>query len=278
MTVPQPRKPRRVRPRPRQAEVVRVNRLTPHLTRVVLAGEELGGLATRGPAEHLKVFLPSAGESNLVLPEWGPDGPILKEGQQRPLNRTYTLRRWDRDARELTVDFLLHDEGPGSTWAQQAKPGQVVAVSGQPGGVYKVETEVDWYLIGADDSALPAVGTLLEALPSTCSAHVFVEVGDADEELNPESPARFQVTWLHHGWAVGRVGRKLEESVCKFPFPEGNGRVWISCEAGVMRNIRRHLLNDRGMDRAHVHTQGYWKYGAMNHPDNDRDKRWDKTA
>ena len=37
-----------------------------------------------------------------------------------------------------------------------------------------------------------------------------------------------------------------------------------------MREIRRHLLNGRGMDRTHAHTQGYWKYGAMNHPDNDR--------
>jgi hypothetical protein len=24
------------------------------------------------------------------------------------------------------------------------------------------------------------------------------------------------------------------------------------------------------MDRAHAYTQGYWKYGAVNHPDNDR--------
>jgi NADPH-dependent ferric siderophore reductase len=133
-----------------------------------------------------------------------------------------------------------------------------------------VDTEADWYLIGADDSALPAVGTLLEALPKTCFAHVFIEVGDADEELKLESPAQFQVTWLHHGWAVGQVGRELEKSVRKFTFPEGNGRVWIGCEAAVMRNIRRHVLNDRGMDRTHAHTQGYWKYGAVNHPDNDR--------
>ena len=42
------------------------------------------------------------------------------------------------------------------------------------------------------------------------------------------------------------------------------------CEAGVMRDIRRHLLNERAMDSTHAHTQGYWKYAAMNHPDNDR--------
>jgi len=270
MNAAQPQKPRRVRPRPRQAEVDRVERLTPHMIRVVLTGEELEGITSRGPAEHLKIFLPSSGESNVVLPEWGPDGPILREGQQRPLNRTYTPRRWDPDERELTVDFLIHGEGPGSTWAQQAKPGQVLAVSGQPSGTYTVDTEADWYLIGGDDSALPGVATLLEALPATCFAHVFVEVGDAEEEMDLESPARFQVTWLHHGWTVGQVGRKLEESVRKFTFPEGNGRVWIGCEAGVMRNIRHHLLNERGIDRTHALTHGYWKYGAMNHPDNDR--------
>ena len=168
------------------------------------------------------------------------------------------------------MDFLLHGEGPGSTWAQQARPGQIVAVSHQPGGAYKVDTSADWYLIGGDEAALPAVGTLLEALPASCFAHVFVEVADVAEELELESPARFQVTWLHHGGAAGRVGRKLEHAVREFRFPEGSGRVWIGCEAGVMREIRRHLLNERGMDRAHAHTQGYWKYGAMNHPDNDR--------
>jgi NADPH-dependent ferric siderophore reductase len=107
-------------------------------------------------------------------------------------------------------------------------------------------------------------------LPASCFAYVFVEVADATEELELESPARFQVTWLHHGGATGRVGRKLEHAVREFRFPEGSGRVWIGCEAGVMREIRRHLLNGRGMDRTHAHTQGYWKYGAMNHPDNDR--------
>jgi NADPH-dependent ferric siderophore reductase len=272
MNQPEPQKVRRVRQRPRLVEVVHVERLTPRMSRVVFAGEELDGFATRGPAEHLKVNFPSAGESKLVLPEWGAEGPILHEGQQRPLNRTYTPRRWDEKARELTVDFLLKGEGPGTTWAQQAKPGQVVAVSYQPGGAYKVDTAANWYVIGGDAAALPAVATLLEALPSTCFAYAFVEVADDAEELQLNSPAQLQLTWLHHSGATQPVGRSLEQAVREFLFPEGNGRVWIGCEAGVMRDIRRHLLNERGMDRTHVHTQGYWKYGAVNHPDNDRGK------
>ena len=270
MDLHQPRKTRRVRAKPRLAEVVRVEPLTPHMVRVVLSGDELQGFTTRGPAEHLKVNFPPPGEAKVALPDWGPEGPILREGQQRPLNRTYTPRRWDEEAGELSVDFLLHGEGPGANWAQQARPGQLVAVSHQPGGAYKVDAEADWYLIGGDEAALPAVATLLEALPSSCFAHVFVEVADAEEELTLESPARFQVTWLHHGGAAGRVGRRLEQAVRDFVLPAGNGRVWVGCEANVMRDIRRHLLSERGMDRARAHTQGYWKYGAVNHPDNDR--------
>src|SRR3989449_9104946 len=159
MSLPQSQqKVRRVRQKPRLAEVIRVERLSAHMVRVVFAGEELEGFTTRGPAEHLKVNFPPPGESTLVLPEWGPEGPILAAGQQRPLNRTYTPRRWNPEARELSVDFLLHGEGPGSAWAQQARPGHVVAVSHQPGGAYKVDAEADWYLIGGDEAALPAVG------------------------------------------------------------------------------------------------------------------------
>ncbi len=270
MNAPEPQKPRRIRQKPRLAEVKDVQYLTPHMLRVVLGGEELNGFASRGPAEHLKVNFPFPGVSKLVLPEWGPDGPVLQEGQQRPLNRTYTPRRWDEKAGELTIDFLLHGEGPGTSWAQQARAGQIVAVSHQPGGAYKVDPDASWYMIGGDESALPAIGTILETLPASCSAYVLAEVADASEELKLDSPASLQVTWLHHGGAAGRIGRKLEQAIRDSTFPEGNGCVWIGCEAGVMRDIRRYLLNDRGMDRTHVHTQGYWKYGAMNHPDNDR--------
>ena len=50
--------------------------------------------------------------------------------------------------------------------------------------------------------------------------------------------------------------------------PEG-GRIFVACEAGVMRDIRKHLMLERGLDRTSFHTQGYWKLGASNHPDHD---------
>ena len=83
MDTPQSQKIRRPRQKPRLGEVVRVEQLTPHMVRIVFGGAELEGFAMRGPAAHLKVNFPPAGESTLVLPEWGPDGPILLDGRQR---------------------------------------------------------------------------------------------------------------------------------------------------------------------------------------------------
>ena len=87
--------PRRVRPRPtfRTVRVSRVNQLTPHMVRVTVTGDELASFTSRGPAEHIKVFFPTNGRERPLLPNWGENGPIYAEGEERPTSRTYTPRR-----------------------------------------------------------------------------------------------------------------------------------------------------------------------------------------
>lgn len=36
-----------------------------------------------------------------------------------------------------------------------------------------------------------------------------------------------------------------------------------------MREIRRHFLDEHGVDRKALRTQGYWQAGDSNHPDHD---------
>ena len=259
--------PRRVRPKPRMVTVKSVDLVTPACVRVMFTGPELEGFTTKGPAEHLKVLFAQPGQSQPVLPEWGPEGPVLKEGQSFPPSRTYTPRFWRPATRELTVDFMLHGEGLASDWARNAKAGDVMAVSGQPGGAWNIDSDADWYVLAADASALPGLATILEALPAGKTATVLVEVPNADEHQPLESPANLDVTWLHHGDAA--PGPLIEQTIRELSLPAGEGRVWIGCEAAAMRDVRRHLLDDRGMDRTHIHTHGYWKAGTANHPDHD---------
>ena len=269
MNQPKTETPRRVRPKPRMVEVKRVERLTPGCVRVTLTGPELEGFATHGPAEHIKVLFAQPGAGRPVLPEWGPEGPIMSEGQKMPPSRTYTPRRWDASARELVVDFMLHGEGLASTWAVQARPGDVVAVSGQAGGAYTIDPSAEWFVLGADESALPGLATILEALPESVRAQVFVEVADAaEEQLLPVRPG-VELTWLHRGHDGAASGSCLERALRGAEMPSGDGRVWLGCEASVMRRLRHHLIEDRGFERSKIHTHGYWKLGETNHPDHD---------
>ena len=258
--------PRR-RPPPRVVEVRGVTWITPRMVRITLGGEQLEGFNSKGPAEHVRIFMPDSETGELLLPEMGPEGNAFPEGK-RPASRAYTPRRWDSAANELVVDIALHDEGPGAKWAARLKTGDTAVIGGSAGGAYFPEAGVDWYVIGGDEAALPAIGTLLEALPDSMHAYVFAEVHDADEEQELESAASVSVQWLHREPGA-MLGRALADAMRSVDLPQGDGRVWVSCEATVMREIRRHFVEERGLDRAMLRTQGYWKAGSVNHPDHD---------
>ncbi|MPZ48275.1 MAG: siderophore-interacting protein [Dehalococcoidia bacterium] len=266
----QPAAPRPNRPPPRLVSVERVERLTPHMLRVRLTGESLAGYTmASGPASHIKVVLPQDGDDRPFIPDYGPDGPILAEGQKRPLSRTYTPRRWHPEAQALDVDFLLHGDGPAASWAKSAQPGSLVAVT-NPGGPYNLDASATSFVIAGDDSALPAIGTILEALPASARASVLIEVEDSTDEMELESRAQIDVTWLHRGDSEDPIGALLASTLrqAKLPAAEA-GRIWVGCEAEIMRDLRRWLVFERGWDRKAIHTHGYWKLGASNHPDHD---------
>ena len=255
-------------PPPRIVEVRRVVRLTPRMVRITFGGGQIEGFESSGPAEHLRVFLPDSRTGRLLLPEMGPEGNVFPANKPRPDSRAYTPRRWDPVKGELDIDVALHDHGPGAVWAATVRPGDTAVISGRAGGAYFPDLDVDWYVIGGDETALPAIATVVEALPSSMLALVFIEVHDEEEEQALESPAAMHVQWLHRR-AGAMPGRMLADAVCGAALPQGHGRIWVSCEATVMREIRRHFLEERGLPRSMLRTQGYWKAGTINHPDHD---------
>ena len=244
-----------------------MTRLTPHLVRITLTGDELDGFATDGPASHVKLVFPAPGQERVALPVAGPDGLVWPPGQPRPLLRTYTPRRFDPVRGELDIDFVLHDRGgPASAWAARARPGDTVVVAG-PRGRYQPDPAADWHLIAGDETALPAIATVLEALPAGVPAVVLLEVVNAEEQLPLESKADLRTTWLYRGDA--RAGSALELAVQAAELPPGEGRVFLAAEANAIRRIRRHLIGERGIDKECLYTRGYWMYGEADHPDHD---------
>jgi NADPH-dependent ferric siderophore reductase len=236
---------------------------------VEVGGDALAGFRIEAPTSHIKVFLPAAGQNTLSLPTAGPDGLVWPDGADRPVVRTYTPRRFDEESGTLEVQFVLHGVGPASEWAERAAPGDQLAVGG-PGGRFSLDPADDTWWIAGDESAIPAVATLLEALPATATADVHLEVADADDELALPSAARTTITW-HHRRAPDAWGAELSDAARTAGpgAPAAGTRIWVACEAAAMRGIRRYFLAEREWPSSSLVTRGYWRLGEANHPDHD---------
>jgi NADPH-dependent ferric siderophore reductase len=260
----------------RTLQVLRTHLVTPRMTRVTLGGDELAGFPGDGPDQRIKLFFPMPGQRRPAMPRASSGGPVWPPGEPRPVIRSYTVRRFDAAAGELDVDFVLHGaHGPAAAWAAAAEPGDWVGVS-DPGGRYRPDPTAQAHLVIGDESALPAIATVLEALSAGGVAtgvvsagvdsagvpvEVFIEVADVAEEQPLPTGAGTRVHWLHRG---GRAaGQPLIEAVISAELPPGvdPGRcqAWLSAEAGAVRDIRAHLLDERGLTRRMVYATGYWR-------------------
>lgn len=253
-----PASPRRRGP-PRRITVQRIDTLSPAMRRITFTGE-LSGFGPPAPGGYLKLVFPEPGRQEAVTPT--PEGP-------RPASmRTYTPRRYDAQTLALDVDFVLHGEGPASNWVERARVGDVLYMMG-PGPGYVVDAVAPLHWLIGDDSALPALETILEALPAAGRAEVFAEVVDAAEERPLAGAVPRQVHWLPRGPDKHRAGTALEAALRARPAPPPGTRLYIACEAGAMRRLRHLFIDELGVPKAQVVGRGYWKLGDVNHPDHD---------
>ncbi|WP_431773418.1 siderophore-interacting protein [Streptomyces cucumeris] len=261
-------RPARRSPRPHRAQVVRTDRLTPHMVRVVLGGDGLAGFEAGEWTDHyVKLLFPAPGVS---YPEPFDIERIRAEfpRAQWPVTRTYTVRAWDPAAHELTLDFVVHgDEGLAGPWAAGAEPGQEIHLLG-PGGAYAPSADADWHLLVGDESALPAIATALERLAAApggsgsadrAPVRAFVEVAGPEEEHKLTVPEGAEITWLHRGAAP--VGGALVDAVRSLEFPPGQVHAFVHGEAGFVKEIRRHLRLERQVPREWLSISGYWRRG-----------------
>src|ERR1700759_4830397 len=146
----------RRRPSGHRLQVLRTERLTPHLRRVVLGGTGLAGVADNGFTDrYVKLVFPRPG---VTYPEPF-DMAEVRETMPReswPVIRTYTIRALDHDAGEMTIDLVVHgDTGVAGPWALSTRPGDEIVALG-PGGAYAPDADADAHVLVGDEAALPA--------------------------------------------------------------------------------------------------------------------------
>ncbi|PVZ14833.1 siderophore-interacting protein [Actinomycetospora cinnamomea] len=241
--------------RPRRVEVVDVDDPTPRMRRVRLAGD-LADLAVSGPTDHVKLFFPPAPGQEPPEPAFSTRGLVAPPaGAPRPY-REYTLRRHDAAAGTVDVDFVRHGRGLAGAWIEDPR-GALWLLGPRSSAVVDPR---DWYLLGGDETALPALARWIERLPAV-PVHVVVEVADvAEEAYLGEVPAHVTVDWRHRVGAAPGTTTLLDDAVAAFTPPMGEGFAWMGAEAGTLRPVRRRLRAI--LPTAAVDLDGYWRRGV----------------
>jgi NADPH-dependent ferric siderophore reductase len=243
-----------------QVPVLRTARVTPAMARITVGGPALANFPGGGGDQHVVLYFY---DPDVALPR-----PLTLTtartmlGQVRPAMRSYTVRRHDPVGHELDFDFVLHgDAGVASAWATRVAVGAQLILVG-PSPAYQPDPAIGAHVFVGDETALPAIGSMLAHLPPTATATVLLEVADAAEEQPLPSPARTSVTWLHRaGRPAGTPDLLLAGLRAVGPLGGGDVAVWAAGERTVMHAVRAHLLDESGLDRRRVRTTMYWRRG-----------------
>ncbi|MDO8187469.1 siderophore-interacting protein [Conexibacter sp. JD483] len=235
-----------------------VERLTPGMLRIVVAGDDLAGFGAGAFSDHyVKLVLPPAGAP--YAPPFDPEQLKAElPREQWPRMRTYTVRAWEPDANRLTLDFVVHgDEGLAGPWAAAAQPGDLLQLVG-PGGSYTPDPSADWHLFVGDASVIPAIQASLPRVAAGVPVRIVLQV-DGPQERQPlvrsDDPA-VEVVWLHD---AAHGAEQFVDALRALEFPPGRVHAFVHGEATAVREVRRHLVLERGVAREQLSASGYWK-------------------
>ncbi|MBW8819468.1 MAG: siderophore-interacting protein [Streptomyces sp.] len=253
-------------------QVVRTRRLGPSLVRVSFTGEDLRHFFSDGRDQSLSLFLPAEGRTEPGVPVELGDGwwQAWRElpDDVRAVMRSYTLRSLRRDPDEIDIDFVLHEPaGPASRWAARAAAGDRVqllgpAVADNRAIRFRPPEDTDLVLLWGDETALPAVSAILEALPAGRRARVWLEVRDAGDIQDLATEADAEITWLVTEETGAQCSPMALGALRDAQLPDAERPyVWIAGESGCVKELRRHFVRERGIDRRRVTFVGYWRQG-----------------
>jgi NADPH-dependent ferric siderophore reductase len=221
--------------------VVESDQMSSSLQRITLTAPELDG------------FSYAPGQDVMLL--------VAAEGT-RPIRRRYTIRALDPETLRLTLNIVLHGEGPGERWLRTARPGDMIEGIGPRGKITPSPT-ADWHLFMGDESAMPAILTMTESLPPDADATLVIEVPDPDDEQEIIARARTRASWLHRLGGQAGDPALLAREAAEVELPHGAGHVYLFGEAAVVLRLRE-TLGSRGVAADQVSPKAYWGRGRSN--------------
>jgi NADPH-dependent ferric siderophore reductase len=220
--------------RQREVEVLQSAAIGANFISVTFKGDALEDFASASFDDHVKFISVDA------------NGELVR--------RIYTPRHFNREARELTIEFACHGAGKASDWARHAVAGQRAVIVG-PSVSLIIPMDYDWHLLAGDVTALPAIHRRLDELPSPAKVIVIV-AADAADRRDFATAAQLELQWVSST-------DDLVAAIHAIARPPGEGFAWCAGEASQMARVRETLARGKGLPKVAMRVAAYWKRGAV---------------
>jgi len=239
----------------RSCTVISNDLLKTGMRRICLSGAALAGIQDQPPGQWVKVFpLPTDA------------GKGAEDTPSTPSGRVYTVRKFDAELNLLTIDVAIHGGGVVSSALEALQPGDLCQVAGSRGGFEGMPSDCKEVVFAGDETALPAIASILEMLPDDLRATAFIQVENESCVQSLMHSDCAEVHWIFRNAQAG-ASRNIKNEMLAWCAQRSSFYVWAAGEHDDMRDLRRTLLGPLKLDARCVHTVGYWKRGHQDHRD-----------
>jgi NADPH-dependent ferric siderophore reductase len=214
--------------------------ITPRMLRVSFAADDLAAEPWK-PGQDVVLSLPQ------------PDGAAAR--------RHYTLRHVDPAASRVEIDFVLHGDSPAGCWARAVRTGERIEAQG-PRGRTSLAADVEHHIFCGDETGLPGIFAMAEALPAGARASALIEIAGPEERQPLQAAAPVGIEWLSRGGAAPGPNTLLLARLQALDLTPASTHAYLIAETSKVRDMR-HFLLAQGFDKARITAEGYWRPGRV---------------
>lgn len=177
----------------------------------------------------------------------------------RPHQRGYTLVEPDAEAGTFGFDFVMHD-GPACDWALAAEPGDTIEATVQGSAFTPPDPLPPRMLVFGDAASLPAINSLLAALPEVPATIWFETAHDAEDArtltLDPE---RHRLNLVPRKDDGGHLVTEARAALPELIDDPAAAYAWVACDFKSTRGLTALLRKELGVPKHRVNATAYWR-------------------
>ncbi|MEE7594768.1 acinetobactin utilization protein BauF [Acinetobacter baumannii] len=181
------------------------------------------------------------------------------EGQ--PISRVYTVRSFNPINAQIEIDFVKHEDlSPAMEWLNSAQVGTKIGLIGPRPHFIPNFTAKKHVVMFADDTAVPALYSILKQWELGISADIFIESFEKDIASQLPELEHVKIHSFHKEHHTSQKGLLLKAAFALENYE--NITIWAACERNEARALRQFFLEDQQLNKNDVRIAGYWRDGV----------------